>query len=184
MLSVKYFFKHSRVYCLERCRFISQLEILWICHLEEGNLYMWVAGSILCLLGLQCNCFINWNTLLVSLKLWGTRQEHVFVFSWKLVISEKPLREENVTIHVQEQLLEPVCPHSWVSREGCKVICKVDLYQLCFCEFPLMGLLDMLVQTSMRNTKVMWVNAEHGDTGRVGHQGTPSHLRGKFQCSW
>lgn len=72
MLSVKCFFKHSRVYCLERCRFISQLKILWIYHLEENNLYMWVAGRILCLLGLLCNCFINWNTISVFLKLWGT----------------------------------------------------------------------------------------------------------------
>lgn len=121
MLSVKYFFKHSRVYCLERCRFISQLEILQIYHLEEGNLYMWVAGSTLCLLGLLSNCFINWNMILVFLKLWGTGQEHVSVLSWKLVICKKPLREENVMIYVQEQLLEPVCPHSWVSREGCKI---------------------------------------------------------------
>lgn len=119
MLSVKYFFKHSRVYCLEGCRFISQ--ILWIYHLEEGNLYMWVAGSILCLLDLLCNCFTNWNTILVFLKLWGTGQEDVFVFSWKSVMCKKPLREENVITYVQEQLLEPVYPHSWVSREGCKI---------------------------------------------------------------
>lgn len=64
MLSVKYVFKHSRGYCLERCRFISQPEILWICHLEEWNLYMWVAGSILFLLGLLCNYFINWNMII------------------------------------------------------------------------------------------------------------------------
>lgn len=62
------FFKHSRVYCLERYRFISQLETLWIYHLEEGNLYMRIAGSILCLLGLLCNYFINWNMILVFLK--------------------------------------------------------------------------------------------------------------------
>lgn len=40
MLSVKYFFKHSRVYRLDRHRFFSQLEILWSYHVEEGNLNM------------------------------------------------------------------------------------------------------------------------------------------------
>lgn len=97
------------------------LNLLLFYHLEEWNLYMWVAESILCLLGLLCNCFINWNMILVFLKLWGTGQEHVFVFSLKMLICEKSLREENMIIYVQEQILEPVYPHSWMPREGCKI---------------------------------------------------------------
>lgn len=61
-------FKHSRVYSLEMCRFISRLKILWFYHLEEAQLCMWVAGSILCLLGLLRNCFVNWNMILLFLK--------------------------------------------------------------------------------------------------------------------
>lgn len=52
------------------------------------------------------------------------------------------------------------CP----GRDAKYKVCKVDWYQLCFCEFHLLGLLDMLIQTRMRNTKVMCVNAEHGET--------------------
>lgn len=88
MLSVKYFFKHSRVYCLEGCRFISQFEILWSYHLDEGNSYMRIAGSVLCLFGLLCNGFINWNMILVFLKLWGTGQEYIF-FLLKVGICKK-----------------------------------------------------------------------------------------------
>lgn len=115
------FLKHSRVYSLEMCRFISQLKILWFYSLEEGHLYMWIAESILCLLGLLCNCFINWNMILMFPKLWGTGQEHVFVFSWKLAICKRPLREENVIVCVQKQLSEPVYSCSWMSRKGCKI---------------------------------------------------------------
>lgn len=54
--------------------------------------------------------------------------------------------------------------HGWPGRDAKHKVCKVDWYQLCFCEFHLVGLLDMLIQIRMRNTKVMCVNAEHGET--------------------
>lgn len=49
-----------------------------------------------------------------------------------------------------------------LGRDAKYKVCKVDWYQLCFCEFSLVGFLGMLIQTRMRNTKVMCVNAEHG----------------------
>ena len=83
------FLKHSRAYSLETCKFISQLKILWFYHLEKEHLYICIAESVLCLLGLLCNCFINWIMILVFPKLWGTLQEYMFVLSWKLALCKK-----------------------------------------------------------------------------------------------
>lgn len=103
-----FFFKHSRAFSLEKCKFISCLKYsrstTWekgvcICELQKVFCARWACYVIVLLIEIWYCCFLSSEVL----------GKKTFLFSperWQYI--KKPLREENVIICVQEQLLEPV----------------------------------------------------------------------------
>lgn len=103
-----FLFKQSRAFSLEKCKSISRLKYsrstiwekgIYICELQKVFCARWARYVIVLLIEI-------WYCFFLSSEALG---KNTFLFSpesWQYV--KKPLREENVIICVQDQLLEPV----------------------------------------------------------------------------